>query len=93
MHDVSAPSAESFALAQFHDGMGFLTSHSQLTNTLEYSLQLVNPKLTLPYWDFTIETSSAGGHSEEREPQIKSPLFQSSWFGSVDTHDYQVRKF
>ncbi|CAN0324516.1 unnamed protein product, partial [Laminaria digitata] len=42
----------------FHDGLGFLVTHSLITNTFEFSLQLVNPKLTVPYWDFTMETTS-----------------------------------
>ncbi|CAN0536085.1 unnamed protein product, partial [Laminaria digitata] len=42
----------------FHDGLGFLVTHSLITNTFESSLQLVNPKLTVPYWDFTMETTS-----------------------------------
>ncbi|CAM9241247.1 unnamed protein product, partial [Hapterophycus canaliculatus] len=39
----------------FHDGIGFLTSHSLISNTFEFSLQAVNPKLSLPYWDWTID--------------------------------------
>lgn len=77
---------------QFHDGMGFLTSHSLLTNTFEFSLQKVNPKLALPYWDFTIEPSSFGGAPpDELEPQSKSPVLQETWFGSSDPEDGMVR--
>lgn len=62
-----------------------------LSNTFEYSLQRVNPKLTLPYWDFTIESSSAGGAGDGvSEPQASSPLLQSSWFGTHDPTDNQV---
>ncbi len=70
--------------------MGFLTSHSVLTNTFEYSLQLINPKLTLPYWDWTIEELDAERESVDGEIVIKSPLFQESWFGTADPDDYMV---
>ena len=79
---------------QFHDGLGFLTNHALITNTFEYSLQAVNPKLTLPYWDFTIETSSAGDEgfdSTDAQSQTKTPLLQASWFGTRDPEDNMVR--
>ena len=72
--------------------MGFLTSHSKLSNTCEHSLQLVNPKLTLPYWDWTIEELDAERESVDGEMVIKSPLFQESWFGTADPDDYMVRR-
>lgn len=75
---------------QFHDGLGFLTTHSMVSNTFEHSLQLVNPKLTLPYWDWTIEELEAQSASVNGEMVIKSPLFQESWFGTADPDDYMV---
>ncbi|CBN79226.1 ortho-aminophenol oxidase [Ectocarpus siliculosus] len=76
----------------FHDGLGFLTSHIVITNTFEASLQAVNPKLTLPYWDFTIETSTAGTKGDGGyQSQTKSDLFQESWFGTADPTDGQVK--
>eukprot|EP00752_Nemacystus_decipiens_P008279 g7402.t1 len=77
----------------FHDGLGFLTSHSLITNTFEYSLQRVNPKLTLPYWDFTIEELEAedGLSAEDDELILNPPLFQESWFGTADPVDYKVK--
>lgn len=62
-----------------------------MTNTFEYSLQIVNPKLTVPYWDFTIESSTLGGKADGViEPQNSSPLFSSDWFGHHDSDDQQV---
>lgn len=76
---------------QFHDGLGFLLSHTILTNTFESSLQLVNPKLTVPYWDFTIETSSSRSELfDPSKPTSRSPLLQESWFGGYDEEDYIV---
>ncbi|CAM9834525.1 unnamed protein product [Ascophyllum nodosum] len=84
--------ASEYSCDHFHDGLGFMTSHSLLTNTFEYSLQIVNPKLTLPYWDFTIESSTLGGNTEGiTEPQTNSPLFTSEWFGRNDPDDVQLK--
>lgn len=82
-------------LRKFHDGLGFLTSHALITNTFEYSLQRVNPKLTVPYWDFTIETSSSFVKSakDSTEPQASSPLFDPAWFGTSDHDDNMVSAF
>lgn len=62
-----------------------------LTNTFEYSLQKVNPKLTVPYWDFTIEKSTFGGNTPETiEPQANSPLLSPDWFGTQNSGDAMV---
>jgi len=61
-----------------HEGAGFLTQHLKLTNAFELSLQSVNPAVTLPYWDFTIE-GTAG------LPVSESPIFTPEWFGSIPT--------
>ena len=67
-----------------------------LSNTFEASLQQVNPKLTLPYWDFTIESSSSGATSNSKTDQSskkscnKTPLLQPSWFGTSDPEDFMV---
>ena len=38
---------------QLHDGMGFLTQHMSVTNEFERALQIVDPTVSVPYWDFT----------------------------------------
>lgn len=92
-HKLLTPSFVLFALLiQFHDGLGFFVSHVLVTNTFEYSLQLVNPKLTVPYWEFTVESSSQGlSKYVESMPETRSPLLQTSWFGSSDPIDHVVR--
>lgn len=52
--------------------------------------QLVNPKLTLPYWDFTIEELEAENSGDDDELVINPPLFQDSWFGTADPDDNTV---
>mmetsp|Transcript_4643 Transcript_4643/g.7007 ORF Transcript_4643/g.7007 Transcript_4643/m.7007 type:complete len:323 (-) Transcript_4643:4355-5323(-) len=47
----------------FHEGLGFLSQHIALTNEFEKSMQSVDPRVSVPYWDFTkdsiIEPNSA----------------------------------
>ncbi|CAM9668790.1 unnamed protein product [Ascophyllum nodosum] len=76
----------------FHDGVGFLTSHVLLTNIFERSLQIVNPKLSLPYWDFTIEASSSRETKyDPSDPTSRTPLLDPSWFGTFDPNDQMVK--
>ena len=68
-------------------------SHSLITNTFEFSLQLVNPKLTVPYWDFTIETTSATELKyDPSQPNTRTELLSSLWFGTTDLSDGMVRE-
>ena len=39
-----------------HEGAGFLSQHLKLTNMFDASIQSVDPSVTLPYWDFTIDS-------------------------------------
>ena len=67
-------------------------SHTLITNTCEFSLQLVNPKLTMPYWDFTIETTAASAvQFDTKQPFTRSELLDPSWFGTADPQDHVVR--
>lgn len=80
------------ALCISSDGIGFGITHSMVTMMFESSLQAVNPMLSLPYWDFTIEsflvdTLHDGDYTKMREV---SDLWTEEWFGSVDPEDFQV---
>ena len=46
------------ACDHLHDGMGFLTSHVQITRLLESSLQLIDPSVSMPYWEYTIDVEA-----------------------------------
>ena len=59
-----------------HEGLGFVPQHMKLTNIFENSLRSVNPAVTLPFWDFTIDT--AAGLSV-----WDSFAFQADTFGSL----------
>lgn len=65
-----------------------------ITLMFENSLRLVNPKLSVPYWDYTID-----GHivnrdfdGDFRRLRDVSDLWTPEWFGSIDEADFQVTK-
>lgn len=64
----------------WHQGAGFVTSHMTLTLMFEQSLQAVNPAVSVPYWDFTLE-STFFGSSDFRT----SGVFADDWFGEAST--------
>ena len=41
----------------WHQGPGFVTSHVAFSLMYEQSLQSINPSVSLPYWDFTLEST------------------------------------
>jgi hypothetical protein len=61
-----------------HEGLGFFPQHLKLTNMFERSIQAVNPAVTLPFWDFTIETAN-------NISVWDSPMFTEDTFGSMPT--------
>jgi len=74
-----------------HHGMGFLFQHVGLTLEFEQGLQVVNPAVTVPYWDFTVEGTEMyfrrdGDWSVIRE----SILFSPEWYGTADPETHTV---
>lgn len=39
-----------------HAGQGFLPQHSKLSSDFELAIQAVNSRISLPYWDYTIDS-------------------------------------
>lgn len=64
----------------YHDGMQFLTSHAAFDLVMERYLQMINPKVTLPIWDFMIESATMGAKWYD------SVIFSDDWFGSALGH-------
>ena len=62
----------------WHDGAGFVTSHVAISLMFEQSLQAVNPSISLPYWDFTME-GTAHDWSDFRDTEV----FSDDWFGDA----------
>jgi hypothetical protein len=69
----------------FHDGSGFLTHHLALTNSFENSIRLVDPSVTVPYWDFTREGETIYRLGEEPSYMLEmNDFLTETWFGSVN---------
>jgi len=60
----------------WHQGAGFVTSHVAMTLEYEQALQSVNPSISVPYWDFTLESTFYDASTWR-----SSPVFSDDWFG------------
>ena len=60
----------------WHQGPGFVTSHVAFSLMYEQSLQSVNPSISLPYWDFTLESTFFTPNTFRQ-----SGVFSAGWFG------------
>ena len=75
----------------FHEGSGFLTHHLALTNSFEASLRAVDPSVTLPYWDFSIEGEAIVKAGQKPSYMLEiSPFFSQEWFGATDESNHIV---
>ena len=59
-----------------HQGLGFVPQHIKLTNMFEAAMQAVNPAVTMPYWDFTLDVA-------EGKTIYDSVMFTEKTFGSI----------
>jgi hypothetical protein len=59
-----------------HEGNGFLPQHIKMTNIVEATLQAIDPSVSLPYWDFTIDQS-------EGSSPASSSVMTAEIFGSM----------
>ena len=59
-----------------HEGLGFVSQHIKLSSMFEKSLQSVNPSVSLPYWEFTLESAS-------NTSIYNSIMFSKKTFGSL----------
>eukprot|EP00620_Florenciella_sp_RCC1587_P013588 CAMPEP_0182562930 /NCGR_PEP_ID=MMETSP1324-20130603/5187_1 /TAXON_ID=236786 /ORGANISM="Florenciella sp., Strain RCC1587" /LENGTH=633 /DNA_ID=CAMNT_0024776011 /DNA_START=6 /DNA_END=1907 /DNA_ORIENTATION=- len=88
LHNTLAGSRECDHL---HDGLGFLPQHAAFTLMFEKVLQLVNPVVTVPYWDYTIEA-----HAVLTEGSIhawrESIVWSDDWFGEASPEDKVVTR-
>jgi hypothetical protein len=73
----------------WHEGTGFLTHHLALTLSFEAALRAVNPEVTTPYWDFTIDGEAikkAGGGPSMLLSM--NDFFTAKWFGASDNESH-----
>lgn len=70
----------------WHDGAGIMTHHLAYTIEMELVLQSIDPSITIPYWEYTLDTTRYGRFWEE------SPIFNDDWFGhaSPDTPNHAL---
>lgn len=61
-----------------HDGTGFLLQHAAFSLVFERSIQSVDPLVSLPYWDYTIEASLLESDSSLSFADV-SPMFTDDW--------------
>mmetsp|Transcript_30090 Transcript_30090/g.39613 ORF Transcript_30090/g.39613 Transcript_30090/m.39613 type:complete len:636 (+) Transcript_30090:116-2023(+) len=75
-----------------HDGYGFVTQHSALTLLFEQSLQAVNKRVSLPYWDYTKDVEDVMKNQDGNFLDfINSELFSEKYFGATDTSTYRIK--
>uniref|UniRef100_A0A6V1P2Y2 Tyrosinase copper-binding domain-containing protein n=1 Tax=Heterosigma akashiwo TaxID=2829 RepID=A0A6V1P2Y2_HETAK len=74
-----------------HNGMGFLPEHLGLTLAMEQGMQVVDPELTVPYWDFTIEGHEIfTQHGGDFEALWDMQVFSADWFGDGGHTEYHT---
>lgn len=61
----------------WHDDAGIMTHHIGYTLQFEQALQVVDPSIAIPYWEYTID--AAEGLDEYGE----SMIFDDAWFGNA----------
>jgi len=84
-----ATASEDIMCDQFHEGSGFLTHHLALSNSFEAALRAVDPSVTLPYWDFSIDGQIIEDAGKNPSYLLEfSPIFTDTWFGAVDKDDH-----
>ena len=72
--------------------MGLLTQHSAMTMEFELSLQSIDASLSVPYWDYTMDSARVEADGKNRISDIfkNSELFTSEWFGATDSKEHTV---
>lgn len=79
------------ACDHMHDGYGFLSHHSYLGYIFEQSLQAMNPKLALPYWDYVYDIEEwAGAPDGARWDFTRGELFTAAFLGATDPETHTV---
>ena len=68
-----------------HDGMGFITNHVALSSEFESALQAVDPSLSLPYWDYTIDRARVDNN--EIDNIFENEILTHKYFGSTNDTD------
>jgi len=74
-----------------HNGLGFFPLHMALTLLFEQSMQVIDPELCTPYWDFTIEAHEVfSTHDGNFDAVWGMQIFDSEWFGDGGSTQYHT---
>lgn len=81
--------AASRACDHWHDGAGIMTHHIGFTLEFERNLQLVDPVVSIPYWEYTKDDTdycvqSGSNTCWENSISQQSPIFDPEWFGAAN---------
>lgn len=82
---------QAFSGGHAHGGPAFVAWHRQYLRNFEKDLQVIDPKVTIPYWDFTVDnqpTSSIwaadfmGGSGDPKDSYVvkDGPFRQGQWY-------------
>jgi len=71
------------ACDHINEGPGFLVAHSALTVAFEKVLQLIDPAVTVPFWDYTLDASLSRRNGMDSERLCKSDVFSASMMGGI----------
>ncbi|KAH8079465.1 hypothetical protein JL720_9205 [Aureococcus anophagefferens] len=77
LHSTTIKHVHGTGCSPFHGGLSFLTAHTAFTYEVDRAMQLVDPGVLTPYWDFTLDAEFLGANWTE------SQLFQLDWFGPL----------
>ena len=89
---------DAFSAGQAHGGPAFLAWHREFLLQFEHELQTVNPTVTIPYWDFTVDNSPSssiwdkafmGGDGDPNDNYVvkTGPFRQGQWTLAFDGPD------
>jgi len=73
------------ACDHMHDGLGFMTQHASLTYAFEKSLQSIDPGVTVPYWDWTIDVARNAAENLTNSAIWDWDVWKAEYFGSANS--------
>ena len=65
----------------WHDGAGIMTHHVAFSLEFEQSLQAVDARVALPYWEYTLDSATYG------DDWRSSPVFGDDWLGAASPNN------
>lgn len=77
---------------RMHDGMGFLSQHMAITSDYERALQAMDPQVSMPYWDYTIDGAKYNKSGWEQTSLWDSDLWTPGWFGNATGASHVVEE-